>query len=167
MTEIPEPPTQDIGRSVVRDRLFAARWPLIALALGLAVLWSTGELGGIYAATVFIIVVATVVDYRGLVRLAWGGLGVAIALLVIARLLGRPSGGESNHGVTYRWLNVFGMGIQPSELAKLMVILVLGRVGLFKSSRNSDRGYCFVAVLCSLAVAAAALFFVKGIGALH
>lgn len=59
MTEIPEPPTQDIGRSVVRDRLFAARWPLIALALGLAVLWSTGELGGIYAATVFIIVVAT------------------------------------------------------------------------------------------------------------
>jgi rod shape determining protein RodA len=63
-----------------------------------------------------------------MVRLAWSGLGVAIALLVVARVLGRPSAGDTNHGITYRWLNIGGMGLQPSELAKLMVILVLGRI---------------------------------------
>ena len=70
---------------------------------------------------------ATIVDYRALVRLAWGGLGVAIVLLVVARLAAHPVASD-NHGYTYRWLNAFGMGIQPSELAKLMVILVLARV---------------------------------------
>jgi rod shape determining protein RodA len=72
--------------------------------------------------------VATIVDYRAMVRLAWIGLGTAIALLLVARVLGKPAVGDTNHGITYRWLNIGGMGIQPSELAKLMVILVLGRV---------------------------------------
>jgi rod shape determining protein RodA len=78
--------------------------------------------------------VATIVDYRALVRLAWGGLGVATLLLLVARLFGHPAAAD-NHGYTYRWLNVFGMGIQPSELAKLMVILVLARV--FAESEQS------------------------------
>ncbi|MEJ7602404.1 MAG: rod shape-determining protein RodA [Kofleriaceae bacterium] len=69
-------------------------------------------------------VVATVVDYRALVRLAWIGLGVAICLLIIVRLLGEGAHGKGS----YRWLNVAGMGIQPSELAKIMVILALARI---------------------------------------
>jgi rod shape determining protein RodA len=72
--------------------------------------------------------VVTFIDYRTLVRLAWIGLGIATALLVFARLFARPSPGDINHGYTYRWLNLAGMGIQPSELAKLMVILVLGQM---------------------------------------
>ncbi len=79
-------------------------------------------------------VVVTVVDYRTLVRLAWIGLGVAITLLVVARLLGHPD--ATNHGYTYRWLNLGGMGIQPSELAKLMLILVLAR--LFSSAEPNQ-----------------------------
>ena len=69
-------------------------------------------------------VIATVVDYRALVRLAWIGLGVAIALLIVVRLLGEGAHGKGS----YRWLNIFGMGIQPSELAKVMVIHALARI---------------------------------------
>jgi rod shape determining protein RodA len=73
-------------------------------------------------------VVCTVVDYRSLVRLAWFGLGIAVLILLVARLFGKPPTGDINHGITYRWLNIGGMGIQPSELVKLMTILVLARI---------------------------------------
>ncbi|MDQ3367044.1 MAG: rod shape-determining protein RodA [Myxococcota bacterium] len=69
-------------------------------------------------------VIATVIDYRALVRLAWVGLAVAIGLLIVVRLLGEGAHGKGS----YRWLNVFGMGIQPSELAKVMVIIALARM---------------------------------------
>jgi len=67
---------------------------------------------------------ATIIDYRAMVRLAWIGLGIAIVLLVVVRLLGEGAHGKGS----YRWLNIFGMGIQPSELTKLMVIIVLARM---------------------------------------
>jgi rod shape determining protein RodA len=69
-------------------------------------------------------IVATAIDYRTLVRLAWGGLAAAILLLIVVKLLGEGAHGKGS----YRWLNIFGMGIQPSELAKLMVILALARM---------------------------------------
>lgn len=72
--------------------------------------------------------VATIIDYRTMVRLAWLGLGFAVTLLFVARAFGHPPEGDTNHGITYRWLNVAGMGIQPSELCKVMVILVLAHV---------------------------------------
>jgi rod shape determining protein RodA len=52
------------------------------------------------------------------------GLGIAILLLVVVRLLGDNAHGKGS----YRWLNVLGVGGQPSELAKLMVILALARM---------------------------------------
>lgn len=78
--------------------------------------------------------VATIVDYRAMVRLAWGGLGIAVVLLLVARVMGSPAV-DDRHGSTYRWLNVFGMGIQPSELVKVMLILVLGR--MFEGTEQS------------------------------
>jgi rod shape determining protein RodA len=72
-------------------------------------------------------VVATVIDYRAMVRVAWGAFGIAVALLLVARLVGGTVDADT-HGRTYRWLNIFGMGIQPSELVKFTVILVLARI---------------------------------------
>ncbi|MBA2540088.1 MAG: rod shape-determining protein RodA [Deltaproteobacteria bacterium] len=69
-------------------------------------------------------VIATAIDYRALVRLAWLGFGTAVLLLIVVRLLGEEAAGKGS----YRWLNIFGMGIQPSELAKIMVILALAQM---------------------------------------
>ena len=136
-------PRSTIGVSRWRRFRAAVDWPLILVILALCTL----GLLNLYSATRGVrhhakfdtqvqwmlvgavgFVLATIIDYRAMVRIAWLGLGIAIALLLIARVLGRPSVGDANHGITYRWLNIGGMGIQPSELAKLMVILVLARV---------------------------------------
>jgi rod shape determining protein RodA len=136
-------PRTTIGVSRWRRFRAAVDWPLIVVILALCAI----GLLNLYSATRGVrhhakfdtqvqwmvvgaigFAVATIVDYRALLRIAWIGLGVAILLLLVARVLGRPSVGDTNHGITYRWLNIGGMGIQPSELAKLMVILVLGRV---------------------------------------
>jgi rod shape determining protein RodA len=66
--------------------------------------------------------VATVIDYRAMVRLAWLGLGVAIAALVLVRLLGSSAQGS------HRWFELFGGHFQPSEPTKLVVILLLARM---------------------------------------
>ncbi|HLL21934.1 MAG TPA: rod shape-determining protein RodA [Kofleriaceae bacterium] len=117
----------------------AVDWPLIITVLAIA---GIGLLN-LYSATVgtrhhakfdtqvqwvviglVVMVVTTAVDYRALVRLAWIGLGLAIALLIVVRLLGEGAHGKGS----YRWLNIFGMGGQPSEVAKVMVIIALARM---------------------------------------
>ena len=132
-------PRATVGVSRWRRFRAAVDWPLIVCVLALTVI----GLLNLYSATVGTrhagkfdtqlqwvavgvvgFVIATVVDYRTLVRLAWVGLGVAIALLVIVKLLGDHAQGKGS----YRWLNIAGMGIQPSELAKLMVIIALARM---------------------------------------
>jgi rod shape determining protein RodA len=83
-------------------------------------------------------VVMTVIDYKNLVRLAWIGLGGAVVLLLAARIFGSID--DELHGKTHRWLFVAGMRIQPSELAKVMIILALARVfGDSDASRYSPR----------------------------
>jgi rod shape determining protein RodA len=132
-------PHRAIGVSRWRRFRAAVDWPLVLTVLALAAI----GLLNLYSATrgtrhhakfdtqlqwmiigVVAFAVATIIDYRALVRLAWFGLGTAIVLLVVVRLLGDAAHGKGS----YRWLNVFGMGIQPSELAKPMVILALARM---------------------------------------
>jgi rod shape determining protein RodA len=132
-------PRRAIGVSRWRRFRASVDWPLVITILALAAI----GLLNLYSATrgtrhqakfdtqvqwlvvgVVAFVVATMVDYRALVRLAWLGLGSVILLLVVVRLLGDAAHGKGS----YRWLNVFGMGIQPSEVAKVMVILALARM---------------------------------------
>jgi rod shape determining protein RodA len=140
-------PRATIGVSRWRRFRAAVDWPLIITVVALCgigllnlysatvgtrhaakfdtqVKWMLIGLGGF--------IVATAIDYRSLVRLAWIGLGVAILLLIVVRLIGEGAHGKGS----YRWLNIFGMGIQPSELAKIMVILVLAEMFQEDSSRQ-------------------------------
>jgi rod shape determining protein RodA len=132
-------PRATVGVSRWRRFRAAVDWPLIVTVLAIT---SIGLLN-LFSATVgtrhhakfdtqvqWVIVGAigfaacTIIDYRSLVRLAWIGLGGAIALLIVVKLIGENAHGKGS----YRWLNIFGMGVQPSELAKLMVIIALARM---------------------------------------
>ena len=65
-----------------------------------------------------------VTDYRSLRKFAWWGYGLCLVLLVMVLFLGRQIYGAR------RWLMLFGdsgIGVQPSELAKVAVVLLLAR----------------------------------------
>jgi rod shape determining protein RodA len=134
-------PRATVGLSRWRRFRAAVDWPLIVTIVALC----TIGLLNLYSATrgvrhhakfeaqvqwmvvgVIAFLVATAIDYRTLIRGAWVGLGVAAGLVVLARILG--SWGDETHGVTYRWINIAGFRLQPSELVKVAAILCLARV---------------------------------------
>ncbi|HSD86834.1 MAG TPA: rod shape-determining protein RodA [Kofleriaceae bacterium] len=164
-------PRATVGVSRWRRFRAAVDWPLILTvlalcAIGLLNLYSATR--GVRQASKFeaqvswmvvgaiAFIVATVIDYRTIVRGAWGVLGAAIALLILARLIG--STGDVVHGVTYRWLHLAGIRIQPSELAKIAVILVLARVfadgdpNTYTFERVSLRFACFFVPILLIAI---------------
>jgi len=122
-----------------RWRRFLARfdWPLfLALAIvavvGLAnlysatyrtahsvkfdnqVMWTSAGLG--------LYIVITAIDYRTLHRLAWIGLALAVIAIVAVKLLSDPIKGSQ------RWFELGSVNVQPSEVAKIAVILALARL---------------------------------------
>jgi rod shape determining protein RodA len=64
----------------------------------------------------------TLLDYRNLTRIAWLALGGAIALTLIVFVLGSTAKGAQ------RWIGFGFARIQPSELAKIAVILAIARL---------------------------------------
>ena len=64
----------------------------------------------------------TAIDYRSLLRVAWIGFGVALVALIIVDVAGSNAKGSE------RWISIGTLGGQPSELAKLAVIMVLARL---------------------------------------
>lgn len=75
----------------------------------------------------------------------YGWLGV---VLVLGLLLGLSWGGEAVRG-SVRWLSVGGLNLQPSELAKLAVILVLAKVLTPLSQRYLAAGRLGLTVLAA------------------
>jgi len=62
---------------------------------------------------------ATAFDYRWLKTFAWPLYAVSIGLLVLSKLVGTGVGGVA------RWVSIFGLQFQFSELAKVIMIIVL------------------------------------------
>jgi cell division protein FtsW len=98
-------------------------------ALGLVMLYSAGMSGAgsqllikqLAWGTVGAVgcVMAASMDYRMLRRLAWPGYGIAILLLVGVLVLADPINGAR------RWIELGGFRFQPSEVAKLGLIVAL------------------------------------------
>lgn len=134
-----ELPRQRVG--VSRWRRFRARfdWPLF---LAVAVISAVGLLN-LYSAThgtrhavkfdqqvvrmvigMGVFFVATFVDYRNLVRIAWFALGLTVVALIAVILIGDLGVAKGSQ----RWLAAGAVRFQPSELVKISVILLLAKM---------------------------------------
>lgn len=83
-------------------------------------------IGGVFA------VLTAAIDYRHFERYAHVVYAVCVAMLVAVLVIGREVKGSS------RWLGVWELGVQPSELAKIAVVLITAR--FFAGTRRPD-GY--------------------------
>lgn len=91
-------------------------------------------------------------DYEKLGDAAWGIYLCSIVLLVLVLVVGKKVYGA------YRWLNFFGFTVQPSEFAKISVMLVLAR---FLSEENRDLQSPKTILHVLLIIAIPALFILK------
>lgn len=138
-------PRATVGVSRWRRFRAAIDWPLILTvlalcAIGLLNLYSATR--GVRQASKFeaqvqwmvvgslAFIIITAIDYRAIVRFAPAFLAAAVGAIIAARLLGSTN--SALHGVTYRWIHIGGVSIQPSEAAKIGVILYLAHA--FSSS---------------------------------
>ncbi len=100
------------------------------VAIGLASIYSATHLSspGIYTKAMYWAVIglvflgaAVVVNYHILERFAYLIYGVSALLLVLVFIMGKSSGGAR------RWLDLGVITLQPSEIAKLALIIMLAR----------------------------------------
>ncbi len=70
---------------------------------------------------------ATIPSYRVLSRWSYAALGVALILLLVVYLFPPVNGAR-------RWLRVGGIGLQPSELAKVAWILAMARYLMYREN---------------------------------
>jgi cell division protein FtsW len=137
------------------------------LALGLVMLYSsmmTSQAGGhdlmmqlIWCSAGFAFcVVATTLDYQLLKKLAWPIYILALILLVAVFV---PHIGHASHGA-HRWIRKFGLTLQPSEFAKLALIILLAWYGDF-SQRQMQTFKRGIMVPGALAAVVLGLIFVE------
>ncbi len=119
---------------------------LVALVatLGMLNLYSAADsLGGAGAAFhlkqawwfgigLLIVTAVCLLDYRHLEYLGYPAYGVLVFLLLAVLAVGRTSMGAT------RWLSFGGFGLQPSELMKVVIIIVFAR---YFSERTSKQGF--------------------------
>src|SRR6185503_2722566 len=104
------------------------------LSLGMVMLYSSSmtQVGAHYlimqmiwcALGLVLCVTVTWLDYRLLKKIVWPLFGIAVILLVLV-LLPLPHGITKRINGAHRWFILPGMRLQPSELGKLALIIVL------------------------------------------
>lgn len=78
----------------------------------------TRQIMGVIAGT-FLMLVISFLDYNVILKLYWP---MYVANLILLALVKLPGLGDDTNG-SQRWLNLFGFRFQPSETAKIMLIL--------------------------------------------
>ena len=80
----------------------------------------------------FVFLLMTTFNYYALERLAYPAYILTVALLVLVLLLGKATSGSQ------RWLSLGPVSFQPSELAKIAMVIVLAK---FFSEKRGHQGY--------------------------
>jgi rod shape determining protein RodA len=80
---------------------------------------------------------ATLIDYRTLARFAYPLFILGIITLIGVAILGKVGGGSQ------RWLSIAGLTIQPSEIMKLVVIILVARIF---DDVDEDDGLSFISL---------------------
>jgi cell division protein FtsW len=85
--------------------------------------------------------IASLVDYRKLARLSKLALVLSIGLLVAVQIVGTVQGGAR------RWLDIGAIGFQPSDLAKVALVLYVAVMLARKQEYIKDFGRSYVPIL--------------------
>ena len=122
---------------------------LLVSALGIVNLYSTGSISSGPGITplylkqfywllvgLFLFFTIVTIDYQFVARYAYLLHGLSLLLLLIALLWAKPTAG------THRWLQIGGLSFQPSEFAKITLVLLLSRSfsGVSMSDAEQFRG---------------------------
>jgi rod shape determining protein RodA len=160
-------PGQPMGQPMGRMR-FQLDWTIFLLiaaiaAVGLLNLYSAsgGSLSGRFLQQIYwfilgtsaFLVVATI-DYRQYNHYGYWIYGAGLILLILTLLIGRKSHGSR------RWLGYGPLGVQPSELIKLVMIVVLAKF-LHSDPRIEGRGLKDLAIPFALMVGPVALILAQ------
>ena len=96
--------------------------------------------GFVLSLTVMIFV--SFIDYNFILRYYWVWYFCDILLLILVKVVGK-----SSHGAK-RWLPVFGIQFQPSELSKIILIIVAAKlISMYKDKINDWRFLLILAVM--------------------
>ncbi len=80
----------------------------------------------------FLMLVLSLFDYSLILKFYWVIYAVNIVLLVLVNVIGESSGGAQ------RWLNIFGIQFQPSEIAKIFLLLFFAQLIMRHKDRIND-----------------------------
>ena len=135
---------------------------LLLVVFGLVVLYSTSAYNGrvkfadpayylrkqFFATSIglFSMYLVSCMDYRRLQNYAWIGYGIALMLSTAVLFVGREYNGSK------RWLALGPLSFQPSEYAKLAVVVLLAAIVSRNASHMKSWKYMFLAILLILPV---------------
>ena len=135
---------------------------LLLVVFGLVVLYSTSAYNGrvkfadpayylrkqFFATSIglFSMYLVSCMDYRRLQNYAWIGYGIALMLSTAVLFVGREYNGSK------RWLALGPLSFQPSEYAKLAVVVLLAAIGSLKAAHMKSWKYMFLVILLILPV---------------
>ena len=94
---------------------------------------------------VFLMVVVSLFDYKIILRFYWLWYFIMVAMLAAVKIAGSASHGSQ------RWFNIAGIRFQPSETAKIMLIIFLAQfIMKYKDRVNTVRFVVSYVLLCGL-----------------
>lgn len=94
----------------------------------------------------FAMVVVSLIDYSFVLRFFWVIYGINLILLALVR---SPLGESTNN--SQRWVNLFGLRFQPSELTKILLILFFAQfIMKYREKLNTVRIICSCVVLVAV-----------------